>query len=171
MTGAMQLPRRTAWVRSITSPTRGFIATEVGGALVLLGAVLVAVAWANSPWGDTYEAVWSTELSIHLGAAEVNEHLRDWVNEGLMALFFFVIGLEIRRELDMGELRDRRRAAVPVIAAFGGMLAPAVIYLAFNAGTEAAHGWGIVMATDTAFALGVLALVGRRCPLEFACSC
>ncbi|TDD12179.1 Na+/H+ antiporter NhaA [Kribbella turkmenica] len=159
-----QAPRRTTWVRNLARPTRAFIATEVGSTVVLLGAVLLALAWVNSPTGHTYEDVWSTELSIRLGAAEVSEDLRGWVNDGLMALFFFVTGLEIRRELDMGELRDRRRVAVPVVAALGGMLVPALIYLSFNLGTEAAHGWGIVMATDTAFALGVLALIGRRCP-------
>ena len=164
MAEVVQAPRRTAWVRNLARPTRAFIRTEVGSAIVLLGAVLLAVAWANSPWASTYEDVWSTELSIHLGSAEVSEDLRGWVNDGLMALFFFVIGLEIRRELDMGELRDRRRVAVPVIAALGGMLVPSLIYLALNGGTVAAHGWGIVMATDTAFALGVLALIGRRCP-------
>jgi len=155
MTEAVHAPQRSAWVRNLARPTRAFIGTEVGSAIVLLGAVLLAVAWANSPWDRTYEDVWSTELSIHLGGAEVSEDLRGWVNDGLMALFFFVIGLEIRRELDMGELRDRRRVAVPVIAALGGMLVPALIYVTFNAGTDAAHGWGIVMATDTAFALGV----------------
>lgn len=164
MAEELQASRRTAWVRNLARPTRVFIATEVGSAVVLLGAVLLALAWANSPWGGTYEDVWSTELSIRLGAAEVSEDLRGWVNDGLMALFFFVIGLEIRRELDVGELRDRRRVGVPVVAALGGMLVPALIYVSFNVGTDAAHGWGIVMATDTAFALGVLALIGRRCP-------
>lgn len=164
MAEALQAPQRTAWVRHLARPTRAFITTEVGSAVVLLGAVLLALAWANSPLGRTYEDVWSTELSIHLGAADVSEDLRGWTNDGLMALFFFVIGLEIRRELDMGELRDRRRIAVPVVAALGGMFVPALIYFSFNVGTDAAHGWGIVMATDTAFALGVLALIGRRCP-------
>ena len=158
--------RRTAWVRALARPARAFIATEVGSAFVLLAAVLVALVWANSPWGSTYEDVWSTELSIRLGDAEISEDLRGWVNDGLMTFFFFVIGLEIRREFDMGEFRDRRRLAVPVVAAIGGMVAPALIYLAINAGTDAAHGWGVAMPTDTAFALGVLALVGRRFPLR-----
>lgn len=153
-------------MRNLAQPTRAFIATEIGSALILLAAVLIALVWANSPWGNTYEEFWHTELSVRLGDAEINEDLRGWVNDGLMALFFFVIGLEIRRELDMGELRDRKRVAVPVLAGLGGMIAPALIYLSFNVGTEAARGWGIVMATDTAFALGVLALVGKRCPVR-----
>jgi Na+/H+ antiporter NhaA len=157
---------RTAWVRSLARPVRVFVATEVGSAVILLVAALAALIWANSPWGSTYEELWTTELSIRIAGAELAHDLREWVNDGLMALFFFVIGLEIRREFDMGELRDRRRVAVPVLAAVGGMAVPALIYLALNAGTEAGHAWGIVMATDTAFALGVLALVGRRWPMR-----
>jgi Na+/H+ antiporter NhaA len=143
-----------------------FVATEVGSAVILLAAILVALVWANSPWGSTYEEVWSSDLTIRLAGAELSYDLRDWINDGLMAFFFFVVGLEIRRELDMGELRDRRRVAVPVLAAVGGMTVPALIYLTLNAGSAAAHGWGIVMATDTAFALAVLALVGQRWPLR-----
>lgn len=157
---------RTAWVRNLAQPVRVFVATEIGSALILLTAACAALLWANSPWGDSYEQFWSTELSIRLAGASLSLDLRHWVNDGLMAFFFFVVGLEIRRELDMGELRERRRAAVPVLAAVGGMAVPALIYLSFNAGTAAVHGWGIVMATDTAFALGVLALVGRRWPMR-----
>lgn len=145
---------------------RAFVATEIGSAIILLAAAAAAVVWANLPWGASYEQVWTSELAISLAGAELSLELREWINDGLMAFFFFIIGLEIRRELDLGELRDRRRAAVPVVAAIGGMAVPALIYLAFNAGTEAAHGWGIVMATDTAFALGALALVGRRWPIQ-----
>lgn len=155
---------RTAWVWNLARPVRVFAATEVGSALILLVAALAALLWANSPWGWTYEEFWTTDLSIRLADAELSHSLRDWINDGLMAFFFFVVALEIRREFDMGELRDRRRVAVPVLAALGGMTAPALIYVAFNAGTEAVRGWGIVMATDTAFALGALALVGRRLP-------
>jgi protein-disulfide isomerase len=131
---------------------------------VLLGATVAALIWANVPWGSTYEDVWTTELSIRLGDAALSLDLRHWVNDGLMTFFFFVVGLEIRREFDMGELRERRRLATPVVAAVGGMVAPALLYLAFTGGTDGARGWGIVMGTDTAFALGVLALVGRTCP-------
>ncbi|HEX6196624.1 MAG TPA: Na+/H+ antiporter NhaA [Jiangellaceae bacterium] len=160
------LTERTAWVRSLARPVRVFVDTEVGSAFILLAAAVAALVWANSPWGAGYEELWTTELSIRLGGVELTHNLREWINDGLMALFFFVIGLEIRRELDMGELRDRRRVAVPVLAAIGGMTVPALIYVSFTAGTEAVHGWGIVMATDTAFALGVLALVGRNWPVR-----
>lgn len=157
---------RTAWVRNLARPARAFVETEVGSALVLLAAAVAALLWANSPWASSYEGFWSTELAIRIGGAELAHDLRWWVNDGLMALFFFVIGLEIRRELDMGELRERRRVAIPVLAALGGMAAPALLYVSFTRGSEAVHGWGIVMATDTAFALGVLALVGRRWPVR-----
>jgi Na+/H+ antiporter NhaA len=163
---SIRLTGRTAWVRNLARPVRVFVATEVGSALILLAATIAALLWANSPWGDTYEEFWSAQLSVQLAGASLDLDLRHWVNDGLMALFFFVVGLEIRRELDMGDLRERRRVAVPVLAALGGMAVPALIYASFNAGTEAVHGWGIVMATDTAFALGVLALVGRRWPLR-----
>ncbi|MGH2554643.1 MAG: Na+/H+ antiporter NhaA [Actinomycetota bacterium] len=154
----------TAWVRNLAAPIREFIATENAGAVVLLAATVAALLWVNSPWGSTYERVWSTELSFRLAGAELSLDLRHWVNDGLMVFFFFVAGLEIRREFDMGELRERRRVATPVLAAIGGLVAPALIYLAFNAGEPAARGWGIPMGTDTAFALGILALLGRRCP-------
>ena len=143
---------------------REFIATENASAIVLLAATVVALLWANSPWSDTYEELWGTDLAIRVGDHVLSMDLRHWINDGLMALFFFVVGLEIRRELDMGELRERRRVTTPVMAAIGGMLAPAVIFVAINAGDSAARGWGIVMGTDTAFALGVLTLVGGATP-------
>jgi Na+/H+ antiporter NhaA len=158
------LTERTAWVRSLAAPIREFVATENASAVVLLAATVVALLWVNSPWGSTYERVWSAELELRLAGADLTLSLREWINDGLMAFFFFVVGLEIRREFDMGELRERMRVATPVLAAVGGMVAPALIYLAFNAGTPAARGWAIAMATDTAFALGALGLVGRRCP-------
>ena len=131
---------RTTWVSNLARPVRVFAATEVGSALILLVAALAALLWANSPWGWTYEEFWTTDLSIRLADAELSHSLRDWINDGLMAFFFFVVALEIRREFDMGELRDRRRVAVPVLAALGGMTAPALFYAAINAGTEAVHG-------------------------------
>jgi Na+/H+ antiporter NhaA len=161
---ARALRGRTAWARNVPAPLRTFLQTEASGAFFLLAAAVAALVWINSPWGSSYDSLWSTELSLRLGDAGLDGDLRFWVNDGLMAFFFLVVGLEVRRELDMGDLRDRRRAAVPVLAAVGGMLIPVVIYLTFASGTDATSGWGMVMPTDTAFALGVLALVGRRCP-------
>jgi Na+/H+ antiporter NhaA len=150
---------RTAWARNLAAPVRDFLKTETGGAAVLLCAVVAALLWANSPWPDSYESVWTTKLSIRLGDAGISQDLRHWVNEGLMTLFFLVLGLEAKRELDMGQLRERRRITIPLVAAIGGMLLPILIFLAFNAGGSGADGWGAAMSTDTAFALGVLALL------------
>ena len=160
--GATTNGGQTRWGSRPLAPIREFIATQNSSAIILLAATLAALVWANSPWSDSYERVWHTELSLRLGDAELALDLRHWINDGLMAFFFFVAGLEIRREFDMGELRERRRVATPVLAAVGGITAPALLYLAFNAGHAGARGWGIAMGTDTAFALGVLALVGRR---------
>ena len=153
---------RTAWARNLAAPVRDFLATESGGAVFLLGATVLALLWANSPWPDSYEEVWTTELSIRLGSEGISLDLRDWVNEGLMTFYFLVVGLEAKRELDIGALRERRRLELPLAAALGGMTVPVLIYLAFNAGGPGAHGWGAAMSTDTAFALGVLALVAPR---------
>lgn len=141
---------------------RSFLATEAGGAVVLLAATVAALVWANSPWAEGYDAFWSTELAFQLGDFVLSHDLQDWVNDGLMAVFFLLIGLEVRREFDMGEFRERRRLAAPVMAAVGGMVLPVLIFLAIVPGPDASRGWAMVMATDTAFAVGVLALVGRR---------
>lgn len=143
---------------------REFFETEIAGGIVLLVATVVALVWVNSPFGDSYERLWHTELSVRVGGFGLEEDLRHWVNEALMAVFFFIVGLEIKRELVAGELRTWRRAATPAIAALGGMVAPALLYLAVNAGDRGADGWGIPVATDIAFALGVAALLGRRVP-------
>src|SRR5437867_702898 len=153
----------TAWARSAQTPLREFLRTETGGAAVLLAASVAALAWANIDT-SSYERLWTTVLSIDVGDAGVALDLRHWVNSGLMTFFFFVVGLEARREFDLGELRERRRFAMPLLAGLGGMAAAISIYLAFNAGRSSAHGWGIAMSTDTAFALGLLALVGPRFP-------
>ena len=137
--------------------------TETGGAAILLAAAVAALVWVNVD-PSSYGSLWGTRLSIDVGGSSVALDLRDWVNSGLMTFFFFVAGLEARRELDLGELRERRRLAVPVVAGVGGMAVAVAVYLAFNAGRSSAHGWGIVMSTDTAFALGLLALVGPRFP-------
>src|SRR3954466_16210324 len=153
---------KTAWARNLAAPVRDFLSQETGGAIVLLAAVAAALLWANSPWSDSYESFWTTKLSISLGSDGISLDLRHWVNEGLMTFFFLVVGLEAKRELDQGELRDRRRLEIPVVAALGGMAVPILIYLAFNAGGPGAHGWGAAMSTDTAFALGLLALLAPR---------
>jgi Na+/H+ antiporter NhaA len=154
---------RTAWARNVQTPLREFLRTETGGAAFLLAAAVGALVWVNVH-GSSYNSVWSTMLSIRVGDASVSLDLRNWVNSGLMTFFFFVVGLEARREFDLGELRERRRVALPLLAGVGGMTVAVAIYLAFNAGRPSAHGWGIAMSTDTAFALGMLALVGPRFP-------
>jgi Na+/H+ antiporter NhaA len=154
---------RTAWARSVETPLREFLRTETGGAAVLLAAAVAALVWVNVD-AASYDSLWTTKLSIDVGDAGVSLDLRHWVNSGLMTFFFFVVGLEARREIDLGELRERRRFALPLVAGIGGMAAAVAIYLAFNAGRSSAHGWGIAMSTDTAFALGLLALVGPRFP-------
>ena len=150
---------RTAWARNLAAPVRSFLKTESGGAIVLLAATVLALLWANSPWPDSYESVWTTDLSVRLGGDGISMDLREWVNSGLMTFFFLVVGLEAKRELDLGALRERRRVALPVLAALGGMATAVLIYLAINAGGWGAHGWGAAMSTDTAFGLGVLALI------------
>ncbi len=145
------------------SPLLSFLRTETGSAAILLVAALAALAWANIAPGS-YETLWGTELSVRVGSGGVSLDLREWLNSGLMTLFFFVVGLEARREFDMGELRERRRVTLPVLAGLSGMLVPVAIYLAVNAGEDSVHGWGAAMSTDTAFALGMLALFGARLP-------
>src|SRR5437588_3634107 len=154
---------RTAWARSAQTPLREFLRTETGGAAVLLAAAVAALAWANIG-ASSYERLWSTTLRVDIGDAGVVLDLRHWVNSGLMTFFFFVVGLEARREFDLGELRERRRFALPLLSGIGGMAAAVGLYLAFNAGRGSAGGWGVAMSTDTAFALGLLALVGPRFP-------
>ena len=153
-------------VRAVRAPVQTFIHTEEIGAMVLLAAAAVALGWANSPWSDSYYDFWHTYISFDIHIFAISENLEHLVNEGLMAVFFFVVGLEIKRELLHGELSSFRKAAVPVFAAIGGMAAPALIYLVFNRSSDAVVGWGVPMATDIAFALGVLALLGRRLPSE-----
>ena len=145
---------------------RAFIQIEASSGLVLLLAAVAALVWANSPWSDSYESVWHTTVRLDFDAVVFSDSLRHWVNDGLMALFFFLVGLEIKRELVHGELSSPRRAALPAIAALGGMLVPAAIFLAFNAGADGSDGWGIPMATDIAFALGVLSLLSNRVPFS-----
>ena len=152
---------RTTWGRD--TPLRRFLRTEAASATVLLAATLLALAWANlDPAG--YDGFWRTGLAVRVGSTELGQDLHGWVNTGLMTFFFFVVGLEARREIDLGDLRDRRRVVLPVLAGVGGMAAAVAVYLAVVGAHPAARGWGVVMSTDTAFALGVLALVGPRFP-------
>jgi Na+/H+ antiporter NhaA len=152
---------RTAWGRHPQTPLRQFVRTETGSAAVLLAATITALVWANVDAGS-YESLWRTPVSLRLGSFGVSQDLHGWLNNGLMTFFFLVIGLEARREFDMGELRERRRMAVPLLAGLGGMAVPVAIFLAVNAGQPSAGGWGTAMSTDTAFALGMLALVGPK---------
>ncbi len=145
-------------------PLVRFLHIEAAGGILLVAATVVALVWANSPWQGSYESLWSTTIGLEVGSYRFEEDLAHVVNDLLMALFFFVVGMEIKRELVVGELRDRRAVALPAMAALGGMVVPAVIYVAFNVGGDGAAGWGIPMATDIAFALGVVALLGTRVP-------
>ena len=150
----------------LVTPFRMFIHSQVASGLLLIGAAVVALVWANSPWAELYTALWETHVSIHIGnLPPIDESILHWINDGLMAMFFFVVGLEIKRELIAGELASPRLAALPLMAAVGGMLVPALIYVGFNAGTEEVQGWGIPMATDIAFSMGILYLLGDRVPV------
>jgi Na+:H+ antiporter, NhaA family len=157
-------PRRSVAVKLLT-PVQEFIRTESASGIVLIGAAVVAFVWANSPWMASYFALLDLPIGLGIGAWSLEKPLLLWVNDLLMALFFFVIGLEIKREVLVGELAGWQRAALPVVGALGGMVVPALIYVAFNPGAPTIRGWGVPMATDIAFALGVLALLGERVPL------
>jgi Na+/H+ antiporter NhaA len=156
---------RTPWTRRAITPVRGFLRTEAGSAGVLLAAIVAAMVWANLADAG-YERFWHTPLSVTAGDMGIDLTLREWVNSGLMTLFFLVVGLEARREFDLGDLRDRRRFILPAAAGVTGMLLPVGIFLAINHGGPGAVGWGVAMSTDTALALGLLALVGRRVPVQ-----
>src|SRR5690606_5168931 len=150
--------------RHQASPPTAFLRSRGAATLLLLLAAIAGLAWANSPWGDSYEHFWETPVGLDIGGTAFSLTLHQWVNDGLMVLFFLAIGLELSRELTLGELRERRVVVVPVCAAVGGVVGPALIYLAFNAGGPGAMGWGIPVGTDTAFALGLISVIGARCP-------
>jgi NhaA family Na+:H+ antiporter len=150
--------------RQLAAPVREFLRTEAGGGVVLLVAAVVAIAWANSPWDDQYFELLHQRIAIDTPWFDIDEDLHHWINDGLMAIFFFVVGLEIKREVVRGELASPSRAALPALAALGGLAVPALIFAAFTAGGRGSEGWGIPMATDIAFAVGVLALLGNRIP-------
>jgi NhaA family Na+:H+ antiporter len=164
-------PRHRTWATSerfvpktFIEPVARFTRIEAASGIVLLIAAVVALVWANSGWSETYFSLLEEHLTIEFFSFHLDESVLHLINDGLMAIFFFVVGLEIKRELVLGDLRDPKTAALPVMAALGGMVVPALIYVAFNAGTAASHGWGIPMATDIAFAVGVVALLGSRVP-------
>jgi Na+/H+ antiporter NhaA len=150
----------------VAKPMRQFLATEPGSAGLLLFAAVAALIWSNSPVSDSYDSFWGTSLSINIGDLSIAHDLRFWIDEALMAMFFFVIGMEVRREMAMGELTDRKRVMIATLGGIGGMILPALIYLLINSGSGHEHGWGIVIATDTAFVLGALALVGPKFPTQ-----
>ena len=149
---------------ALARPIGNFLHVEASSGILLLVAAVSALIWANSPWASAYESMLHTPVSLGFGKHVFTQTVHFWINEILMVVFFFVVGLEVRRELFEGELSDPRRAALPVAAALGGMIVPAAIYLSLNAGSPAARGWALPMATDIAFAVGVLALLGRRVP-------
>ena len=158
LTTPRALRDRTAWARNLAAPVRDFLSNETGGAVALLLASVAALVWANLS-SSSYESFWTTDLSIRLGGDALTLDLRHWLNEGLMTFFFLVVGLEAKREIDVGELREKQRLTLPAVGALGGLTVPVLIYLVFNAGGSGADGWGAAMSTDTAFALGVLALL------------
>lgn len=142
-----------------------FLHSEVSGSILLLACTLVALVWANSPWAHGYTEILHTKIGVSWGGSSYALSVHHWINDGLMVIFFFVVGLEIKRELLVGRLSSVKKALLPVVAALGGMVVPAGIYALFNAGTEGARGWGVPMATDIAFSLGMLAVLGSRVPL------
>jgi len=159
------MTRKKEPIEVLLRPINDFLRKEASGGILLIIFTVIALAWANSPWSDSYHDLWDTYISINVGNFDLDLSLHHWINDGLMVIFFFVVGLEIKRELLVGELSSFKQAALPVAGAIGGMLIPAIFYAIFNDGTEASNGWGIPMATDIAFVIGILAILGSRVPL------
>ena len=153
-------------IDKILKPLERYMHNESTAGILLIFSALIAMVWANSPWGDTYIQLWEYELSLRVAEYEITNNLHHWINDGLMAMFFFVIGLELKREIMAGELSDLRKAMLPLVAAAGGMIVPALIYILFNPSGTENNGWGIPMATDIAFALGIISLLGKRVPIS-----
>lgn len=153
-------------IEKITSPLQEFIHAETSGGIVLIICTVIALIWANSPFADSYHHLWHTYITFDIGGYTLKHSLHHWINDGLMVIFFFVVGLEIKRELLVGELSSAKKAALPVAGALGGMILPALIYFYFNGGKEGAAGWGIPMATDIAFVVGIMALLGSKFPFS-----
>lgn len=152
-------------IEKLLSPLQQFLHAEASGGILLIICTVIALVWANSPFSESYHNLWHTHFSIGISEFKLDYSLHHWINDGLMVIFFFVVGLEIKRELLVGELSSAKKASLPIAAALGGMIFPAVIYSLFNAGSEGISGWGIPMATDIAFVVGILALLGNRVPL------
>lgn len=159
------LPTPKPPVERFLDPLKEFAREEASGGIVLLICAIAALVWANSPWAESYHHLWATEFTIGFGNFKLTHSIHFWINDFLMAIFFFVVGLEIKREMLVGELSSPKQAVLPIAAAAGGMIVPALCYTFFNFGLPTARGWGIPMATDIAFALGVLALLGKRVPV------
>jgi len=153
-------------IEVLTSPFVRFAKMEASSGVLLLAGTIAALVWANSPWEQSYHAIWSAQVSVGFGKFVLSESRHEWVNDGLMAVFFFLVGLEIKREVLVGELSSLRKAAFPLIAAVGGAIVPALLYMSVTYGSQGQRGWGIPMATDIAFALGVLAVLGSRIPVS-----
>ncbi len=164
MASLIDIPAKPSRLDPLLQPIHAFLAAESAGGIILLLSAVAALIWANSPWGDSYAHFWHAKLAITFSGHSFAMSLEHWVNDGLMVIFFLLVGLEIKREVIIGELASVRRASLPIAAAIGGMVVPAGIYIAINAGGPGARGWGVPMATDIAFAVGVLALVGRNVP-------
>lgn len=162
MTGRDRTP--IPFIEQALAPFVRFSRVEASGGLVLIACTVAALVWANSPYAASYHALWETPVTVGFGDMVLSKTLLHWINDGLMAVFFFMVGLEIKREILVGELNTVRQAALPVAAAIGGMLVPAAIFAALNAGEPSQSGWGVPMATDIAFALGILSLLGNRIP-------
>jgi NhaA family Na+:H+ antiporter len=159
---AIRLPKEFA--DRLANPFARFLRIESAGAAILLLFTVAALVLSNSPWADSFELAWETRIGLQLGSIEFARSLREWINDGLMTLFFFLVALELKRELVLGELNKPRMAALSIAAALGGMIVPAAIYLALQSGQPGHHGWGTVMATDTAFVIACLAILGSRIP-------
>lgn len=152
-------------IDKVLRPVERYLHNESTGGILLLASALIAVLWANSPWSESYIHLWENEVILRVGSYEIGNTLHHWINDGLMAMFFFVVGLELKREIMAGELSDIKKAMLPLSSALGGMIAPATIYILFNSSGEENNGWGIPMATDIAFAMGIISLLGKRVPL------
>ena len=164
-TASLVKPSGPTPIERMARPFQEFSESEAAGGVLLLAATALALAWANSPWAESYSTLWEHKFTMGFDGFALSKSILHWINDGLMAIFFFVVGLEIKRELLVGELASPRHAVLPIAGALGGVVVPALLYLSLNAGGPGAAGWGIPMATDIAFAMGAMALLGSRVPV------